>query len=127
MICIDKSIHHWHISHNTPCLRPKLSFIFLLGITLQSSQEKLKTMVMQNFGGQPRCIVERCHSQRIYANLWERKKAFTQEKSSTPTGLVCNTNMAAVLLFWNTDMAVVMEIFSQQCVLLLDTTSSHDI
>ena len=30
-----------------------------------------------------------------------KMKAFTQEKSSTPTGLVWNTNMAAVSLFWN--------------------------
>ena len=33
----------------------------------------------------------------IYANLLEQKKSFAQEKSSTPTGLVWDTNMAAVL------------------------------
>ena len=42
-----------------------------------------------------------------YANLLEQKKAFTQKKSSTPRGLVWNTNMAAVSLFWNTNMAAV--------------------
>ena len=40
----------------------------------------------------------------IYANVLEQKKGFTQEKSSTPTGLVWNTNMAAVSLFWNTNI-----------------------
>ena len=34
-----------------------------------------------------------------YANLMEQKKVFTEQKGSTPTGLVCNTKMAAVLLF----------------------------
>ena len=41
----------------------------------------------------------------LYPNLLEQKKAFTQEKSSTPTGLVWDTNMAAVSLFWDTNMA----------------------
>ena len=44
----------------------------------------------------------------IYANLLEQKGAFAYERSSTPTGLVWDTNMAAVLLFWNTHMAVKM-------------------
>ena len=35
----------------------------------------------------------------IYAHLFEQKKVFTQENSSTPTELIWNTNMAAVLLF----------------------------
>ena len=34
------------------------------------------------------------------------KESVHKKKSSTPTGLVWNTNMAAVLLFWNTNMAV---------------------
>ena len=34
----------------------------------------------------------------------QQKKAFTSEKSPTPTGLVCETNIAAVLLFWDTNM-----------------------
>ena len=41
----------------------------------------------------------------IYADLLEHKKAFTKEKSSTPTGLVWDTNVAAVSLFWDTNMA----------------------
>ena len=32
----------------------------------------------------------------IYSNLLEQKKAFTQEKNLTPTGLLWNTSMAAV-------------------------------
>ena len=36
--------------------------------------------------------------------LMQQKKAFTSEKSPTPTGLVCETNIAAVLLFWDTNM-----------------------
>ena len=43
----------------------------------------------------------------IYANLLEQKKAFAEEKSSTPTGPVWGTNMAAVSLFWDTNMAAV--------------------
>ena len=47
------------------------------------------------------------HVASIYANLLEQKKAFALEKSSTPTGLVWDTNMAAVSLFWDTNMAAV--------------------
>ena len=41
----------------------------------------------------------------IYSTLLEQKKTFTQEKSSTPTGMVWDTNIVAVLLFWDTNMA----------------------
>ena len=48
------------------------------------------------------------HVASIYeANLLEQKKAFVEEKSSTPSGLVWYTNMAAVSLFWDTNMAAV--------------------
>ena len=55
--CVSNSIyiaiHNFHRDHNTPNLPPKIlqkhCFHFLLGIKL--SQEKSKTMVMQNFGG----------------------------------------------------------------------------
>ena len=47
-------IHLLHISHNAPYLPPRilhnLCFSFLLGTT--AVQEKLKTILMQNFGGQ---------------------------------------------------------------------------
>ena len=52
-------IRHFHITHNAPYLPTKilhnLCFSFLLGIT--AVQEKLKTMLVQNFGGQIRCIM----------------------------------------------------------------------
>ena len=41
----------------------------------------------------------------IYANLLEQKKTFPYEKSSTPTGLVWDTNMAAVTSCENTPTA----------------------
>ena len=48
------------------------------------------------------------HMSSIYANLMElRKNGFAWEKKSTRRGLLCNTNMAAVSLFWNTNMVVV--------------------
>ena len=34
-----------------------ITFVFQLSWVLQLSQEKLKTMLMQNFGGQIRCIM----------------------------------------------------------------------
>jgi hypothetical protein len=42
-----------------------------------------------------------------HANLLEQKKVFTPKKSSTPTGLVWDTNVAAVSWFWDTNMAAV--------------------
>jgi len=43
-----------------------------------------------------------------HANLLEQKKVYTLEKSSTPSGLVWDTNKAIVSLLWDTKMAVVM-------------------
>ena len=48
-----------HFSLNAPCLPPKILhdyFFFHFSWVVQSSQEKLKTMLMQEFGGQSRCI-----------------------------------------------------------------------
>ena len=42
----------------------------------------------------------------IYANLLEKKRVYIR-KELTPTGLVWNTNMAAVSFFWNNNMAAV--------------------
>ena len=42
------------------------------------------------------------HMSSIYANLLElQKNAFAWEKKSTGGGLLWNTNMAAISLFWN--------------------------
>ena len=43
----------------------------------------------------------------IYANWSKQKKTFTWEKITTPRGFSWYTNMAAVLLFWNINMASV--------------------
>ena len=54
------NLRHFHISYNSPYLPRKkfcITFVFLLCWVLQPSQEKLKTALMQNFGGQIRCIV----------------------------------------------------------------------
>ena len=48
------------------------------------------------------------HMNTIYANLLElQKNALAWEKKSTRRGLLCNTNMAVVSLFWNTNMVAV--------------------
>ena len=54
------NIRHFQISHNSPYLPRKkfcITFVFLSCWVLQPSQEKLKTMLKQNFGGQIRCIM----------------------------------------------------------------------
>ena len=56
--------------------------------------------------GQPRCK---------FIRFMGTKKAFTQEKSSTPTGLVWDTNMAAGSLFWNANMAAVTSCDGNLC------------
>ena len=56
---------HFHISYNAPYFPPPpppppkfcITFVFHFSWVLQPSQEKLKTMLMQNFGGQRRCIM----------------------------------------------------------------------
>ena len=53
-------IRHLHIYYNAPyLLSPKFSItsVFHFPRVLQPSQEKLKTMLMQNFGGQMRCFM----------------------------------------------------------------------
>ena len=46
----DSPIRHLHISHNTPYLPPKFctTFVFNFSYVVQPSQEKMKTMLMQN-------------------------------------------------------------------------------
>ena len=56
---------HFHISYNAPYFPPPpppqkkfcITFVFHFSWVLQPSQEKLKTMLMQNLGGQRRCIM----------------------------------------------------------------------
>ena len=64
-------ILHLHISHNAPYFPPppppqklpnRVCLFFLhFSWVSQPSQEKLKTMLMQNFGGQIRCIMGDVH------------------------------------------------------------------
>ena len=54
------NIRHFQISHNSPYLPRKkicITFVFLSCLVLQPSQEKLKTVLMQNFGGQIRYVM----------------------------------------------------------------------
>ena len=61
-IVLPFSIRHLHISHNTPSLPPSppppilRSLCFQLSWVLQSSQGKLKTLLMQNLWGKTKCI-----------------------------------------------------------------------
>ena len=58
-------IHHLHISHNGPYLLLKIFciiFVFHSSWVLQTSQEKLKTTLMQNFGGANKVHYGRCAS-----------------------------------------------------------------
>ena len=66
-----KRICHLHISHNTPCLLPNrevyyhinnhINFVFDFVWVLQLSQEKLKTMLTQNFWGKQGALWEMCN------------------------------------------------------------------
>ena len=71
-LCWDEKNSLFHISHNTPCLRPSsptpppkqkccITFVFNFFWVLQLSLEKLKTTLMQNFGGkQGELYLRRC-------------------------------------------------------------------
>ena len=41
------------------------------------------------------------------SSLGQQNKVFTKEEGLTPTGLVWNTNVAAFLFFWDTNIAAV--------------------
>ena len=73
--CICK-ICHLQISHNAPYLPPKfcITFFFHFSWVLQPSQEKLKTMLMQNFlggagGGANKVLYGKC-ANGVWAILW---------------------------------------------------------
>ena len=61
-IVLPSSIRHLHISHNTLSLPPPppppilRGLCFQLSWVLQSSQGKLKTLLMQNLWGKTKCI-----------------------------------------------------------------------
>ena len=67
-------IRNFHMSHNAPFLpRPPpqfcITFVFHFSRVLQLSQEKLKRMLKQNFGGQIRSIMGEV--QATYGILWQ--------------------------------------------------------
>ena len=57
----NEFILQFHISHNAPYPPPPPQILnnlcFSPLLVLQPTQENLKTMLMQNFGGQIRCIM----------------------------------------------------------------------
>ena len=46
-------IHHFHIDHNALCLLPKILHTIVFDFSWDdcNTQEKLETIVLQNFGG----------------------------------------------------------------------------
>ena len=58
---VTQVLRHLHVSHNAPFLPPPtkfcITFVFHFYWILQLPQEKLKTMLVQNFGGQIRRIM----------------------------------------------------------------------
>ena len=79
---------------------------FSLGVNCIIDLDAVDYKVVPVFFYNPR--IECFHSRGQHlCKLLEQKKAFALEKSSTPTGLVWDTNMAAVSLFWDTNMAAV--------------------
>ena len=69
-------ITHLHICHNAPYLPPKfcITFVFHFSWVLQPSQEKLKTMLMQNFRGQKRCMGDVQVAHKASARLVTKRK-----------------------------------------------------
>ena len=60
---VKNTIRHFHVSHNAPysqIFSPKfcITFVFHFSWVLQPSQKKMKAILMQNFWGQIRCIME---------------------------------------------------------------------
>ena len=79
IINTQSQIRQFHTSHNAPYLPPKILhiFCFYFPCVLQSSQEKLKTLLMQNFGGQIRCIIGDVEASRT--NLFDKERLFNMK------------------------------------------------
>lgn len=60
-----KAIHHLQYSHNSPCLVPKILHNYFSRYH-QSSQEKLKMMLSQNFEGKQGASREMCKWGKAY-------------------------------------------------------------
>ena len=81
-------IRHLHISHNAwfaPRPPPPKFFkalVFHFSWVLQPSQEKLKTMLMQKFGGEGRGGANKVHYWRCASGEWRRWKQWCQQRFS---------------------------------------------
>ena len=81
---------HLHISHSAPYLPPtrprqkkkSITFVFHFSWVLQPSQEKLKTMLMQNFEGANKVHYGRCASglciRKIFIVTWPYVRLFVR-------------------------------------------------
>ena len=90
--------------HTTELYFPVVLFTMLLKVVLafESGNESLKS----DHRSVKHWSVECFHSRvQHLCKFIEQKEAFAKEKSSTPRGLVWDTNMATVSLFRNTNMA----------------------
>ena len=58
-------------------------------------------------------------------SYWNKRKHLHKKKSSTPTGLVWDTNMATISLFWDTNMATMMSCENTQLVALVISYTFH--
>ena len=70
-------LRHLHICHYSPYLPPKILhnlFFFHFSWVLQPYQEKLKTMLMQNFRGQIRCMGDVQVAHKASARLVTNRK-----------------------------------------------------
>ena len=80
-----------------------------LGTRLRTTQPSLQDLFRVNYkkASSKNKDVESVftHLSGGYANLLEQKKVFTYEKGWTCTVLIWKTNMTAVSLFWNTNIA----------------------
>ena len=97
--------HLCHLKSGVPPPPPPHQAVCMSTLTLPWQPSLAMTMFCKICNFPYRQSELATHVASIYADLWEQKKAFTYEKSSTPIGLVWETNMAAVSLFWDTNMA----------------------
>ena len=87
----NNTIRHLHISHNAPYSPPPpttfcITFAFHFPYVLQPSQEKLKTILMQNFWGQQGALWEMCNSEFFFRRICI-KKEFGSQRRETPWAL----------------------------------------
>ena len=73
-------MRHLHIYYNAPCLlspKSNITSVFHFSWALQPSQEKLKTMLMQNFG-----VTNTVHYGRCARGVWRNERASKHLKNT---------------------------------------------